>query len=94
MNKELKVTILNNNSELVVERGTTVYSVYQRIKEELGINVIGAKVNYEITNMNTELTRTCQIEFFDKNDLVGAKFHKYGLEFVFLAAVKDLFKTK
>lgn len=94
MNKEIKITVINNNEELTVEKGITVYGVYKIVKDKLGINVIGAKVNYEITNMNTELTRNCQIEFFDKNDLVGAKFHKYGLEFVFLAAVKDLFKNK
>ena len=88
----LKV-ILKDNSEIEVERGTSILEVAKKISEGLARNATCGEVNGEVKDLRYELQEDCNlvIHTFQEDDLEGKKAYWHTTSHIMAQAVKRLF---
>ena len=88
----LKV-ILKDNSEIEVERGTSILEVAKKISEGLARNATCGEVNGEVKDLRYELQEDCNlvIHTFQEEDLEGKKAYWHTTSHIMAQAVKRLF---
>ena len=88
----LKVT-LKDNSEIEVERGTSILEVAKKISEGLARNATCGEVNGEVKDLRYELQEDCNlvIHTFQEEDLEGKKAYWHTTSHIMAQAVKRLF---
>jgi len=80
----------NDNKSIRVPINTKIIDVLKKVSLD---NIVGAKVDNVVVNLDTKLKKDTLINFIDSNDLAGYKMMQAGLKFVLLSAVKDLYKN-
>ena len=88
----LKVT-LKDNSEIEVEKGTSILDVAKKISEGLARNATCGEVNGEVKDLRYELQEDCNlvIHTFQEEDLEGKKAYWHTTSHIMAQAVKRLF---
>ena len=88
----LKVT-LKDNSEIEVEKGTSILEVAKKISEGLARNATCGEVNEEVKDLRYELQEDCNlvIHTFQEEDLEGKKAYWHTTSHIMAQAVKRLF---
>ena len=88
----LKVT-LKDNSEIEVEKGTSILEVAKKISEGLARNATCGEVNGEVKDLRYELQEDCNlvIHTFQEEDLEGKKAYWHTTSHIMAQAVKRLF---
>ena len=88
----LKV-ILKDNSEIEVERGTSILEVAKKISEGLARNATCGEVNGEVKDLRYELQEDCNlvIHTFQEEDLEGKKAYWHTTSHIMAQAVKRIF---
>ena len=88
----LKVT-LKDNSEIEVERGTSILEVAKKISEGLARNATCGEVDGEVKDLRYELQEDCNlvIHTFQEEDLEGKKAYWHTTSHIMAQAVKRLF---
>ncbi|MBQ4584276.1 MAG: nucleoside kinase [Bacilli bacterium] len=69
--------------------GISLYEVCEDLK--INYEVVGAKINNELTPLTTRMVQDTSIKFIDSVDLAGYKMYKAGLQFIFEVALKETF---
>lgn len=69
--------------------GISLYEICEDLK--INYDVVGAKINNELTPLITRLIKDVQVKFIDSSDLAGYKIYKAGLQFIFEVALKESF---
>lgn len=77
----------NDGSKKMYPKGIKLYDVSKDYS--VGNAILGAKINNEITPLDTKLSKDVEINFFDFNDLAGYKMYQAGLKFIFEVALKE-----
>ncbi len=91
MSEQFKVTC--GDKTILVDKNVTFYDISKQFQNDFPFEIVGVKVNYEITSLTSRISKDSVLEFFGKDDLDGAKIYKSGLKFVFEVAIKDLYKN-
>ena len=88
----LKVT-LKDNSEIEVEKGTSILEVAKKISEGLARNATCGEVDGEVKDLRYELQEDCNlvIHTFQEDDLEGKKAYWHTTSHIMAQAVKRLF---
>ena len=88
----LKVT-LKDNSEIEVEKGTSILDVAKKISEGLARNATCGEVDGEVKDLRYELQEDCNlvIHTFQEEDLEGKKAYWHTTSHIMAQAVKRLF---
>ena len=88
----LKVT-LKDNSEIEVEKGTSILEVAKKISEGLARNATCGEVDGEVKDLRYELQEDCNlvIHTFQEEDLEGKKAYWHTTSHIMAQAVKRLF---
>ena len=88
----LKVT-LKDNSEIAVEKGTSILEVAKKISEGLARNATCGEVDGEVKDLRYELQEDCNlvIHTFQEDDLEGKKAYWHTTSHIMAQAVKRLF---
>ena len=88
----LKV-ILKDNSEIEVERGTSILEVAKKIGEGLARNATCGEVDGEVKDLRYEIQEECNlvIHTFQEEDLEGKKAYWHTTSHIMAQAVKRLF---
>lgn len=86
--KEITVKIENYNT-LQYPFGISLYEICEDLK--INYDVVGAKINNELTPLSTRLIKDTEVKFIDCCDLAGYKMYQAGLKFIFEVALKTTF---
>ena len=88
----LKVT-LKDNSEIEVEKGSSILEVAKKISEGLARNATCGEVDGEVKDLRYELQEDCNlvIHTFQEEDLEGKKAYWHTTSHIMAQAVKRLF---
>ena len=70
--------------------GTKLKDVAADFKEYFNYKILIAKVDNELTPLETELVRKCDIDFYDRSSSVGNAIYTRSLQFVLVLAVRRL----
>ena len=90
-----KITItLPNNNTYEVERGSTLYEISKLVLEKENREIVGAEINNEVLPMDTEITKSTEVNYIDRNNINGYRINKSGLCFVLEVALKEAFDKK
>ena len=86
----MEVKINYKNRVLEYEKGTTLKSISEDVKKDFKYDILVATVNNRLTSLNTEITKDCNVDFFDLSTRLGNFVYQKGLGFLFSKAVKDV----
>jgi len=81
------IITFNNGQKRSYPKGLTYYDISKDYS--LGNEILGVKINNEITPLTTKVTKDVEVEFFDFNDLTGYKMYQAALKFIFEVALKE-----
>lgn len=93
INNLVKV-LLNDDSSIKVEEGTTLQDIYIENKQKFGEGIICAKVNEEIRELTYEVKDNCRVEFLDITHPDGIRVYMRSVMFVLIKSFKDVFPDK
>lgn len=88
--KYYNVLIVNNKENIVVDENTTIFDLSRQFKNILKGKILNAKVNGDITALDTRINRDCNLEFFDITSDIGFRTYQRSCFFVMLAAASDV----
>ena len=72
------------------ESGLSLLEISKDFEKEYKGKIIVAAVNNRLTKLDTKITRSCNVDFFDVYSLYGSRTYMRGLYFLFVKAVKDV----
>ena len=70
--------------------GTKFKEIAADFKEYFNYKILIAKVDNELTPLEAELTKKCDIDFYDRSSTTGNAIYTRSLQFVLVLAVKRL----
>ncbi len=94
MSEKIKITCLNNNLTKEYELGLTLHQIAKDLKIKLDHQIIGARVNNIVSELNFRVYKPKIIEFFDISNVDGYRMYKRSLSFVLLKAFNDVLPKK
>ncbi len=72
------------------EKGITLLEISKKFKDKYKFDIIIAKVNNQMVELNKEIYEDCEIKFYDLMHHQGNKTYERGLLFVFFVAIKNV----
>ncbi len=84
------IKINYKGKELQKEKGVLLSDIKNEVKDDYEYDVIAASVNNRLTSLDSKLTKSCTVDFFDITTANGIKTYERGILFLFIKAVKDL----
>ncbi|MCQ2976184.1 MAG: nucleoside kinase [Bacteroidales bacterium] len=92
MTKKIEITCKNTGITKSYDIGTTLAEIAKDQSVKLKKEIIGAKVNNKIKELNYCVFKPKVVEFFDAECLDGNRIYNRSLKFIFIKAVADLRK--
>ncbi len=89
MHKEIKVTF-NKESEKKVLVGTTLKEFSENYKNKFKYDILIAKVNNDIVELDDTLTKSCNVEFYDRSSTLGHSIYSVSANYILILAVKNV----
>ena len=86
--------IFNDDVELEIEKGLSLYELSKIYQPKMKYNIVGAEIDNETVPMGTKINKATKIKFIDVTSTNGYKINKYGLEFVAEVALKEAFGSE
>ena len=74
--------------------GTKIKEIAKDFKDYFNYKILIAKIDNELVSLETELTRKCNIDFYDRSSSVGNGIYARSLQFVLILAVRRLLGKK
>jgi uridine kinase len=94
----MNITLIDITSKdhkvINVDLDTTLMEIVQKYYNTTNFEIIAAKVNNEIMELNYQIKKPCIIEFLDMNDEDGMRIYRRSLYFIMLKAFNDVFPEK
>ena len=72
-------------------RGVTLYEVAKDFQNHYNFPILVARVDNNIRALSGTLEKNCNIDFYDRSDVVGNSTYGYSVQLLMLLAVKKLF---
>ena len=88
--QEITITFKNNTTKNF-PINTSIYEIAEFYQKECKMDILGARINNEIANMDTKVDKNCKIDFLDLNDPYGYRMYRAALKFIFCVATKEIF---
>ncbi len=86
-----KITILNNNLEVTVEKNTRLIEIIEKYYSEFAREVLVARLNNEIVDLNAKVQSDCEVLFLTYKDRPGFKAYQTTALYLLLTAIKEHF---
>lgn len=90
MSEKIKITCLNNNLTKEFNLGMTLKEIADDLKIKLKHEILGARVNNLVYELNYRIYKPKIIEFFDITNIDGYRMYQRSLSFVLLKAFHDI----
>lgn len=91
--KLISVT-LPGRREVTVKQGTALQELCKEYQKEYLSDIIAARVDNDIKELNYVLTKDCKVQFIDLTDVDGFRIYQRSLSFILIKAVYDLFPQR
>lgn len=88
----MKIT-LKDGSILEVESGSTIAEIASKISEGLARAALGGKIDGELVELSTHVTRDCAIEIVTFKDDEGKEIYRHTASHILAQAVKNIYPT-
>jgi uridine kinase len=79
-----------DDSSKEVQYSTTCLELAKEKQNEFKHDIIAAKINNALVELNEKISKPCTIEFFDLSSAEGNAVYVRGLQYLFIKAVKDI----
>lgn len=73
-----------------IEPGTTLYEISKKVKDEYKYKIVGARLDSNITGLNTEVNENGKVQFYDMSTKIGNRIYSRSLEFLTTYASKKV----
>ncbi|WP_243153382.1 nucleoside kinase [Senegalia massiliensis] len=83
---------IDGNQSLKFEKGISIKDVIKQVNYKIHKNYLSVRVNNEIMHLDYKLNKDTEIELLDIKDKDGFRVYVRTLTFVFIKAIKDIFK--
>ncbi|MBP2654353.1 MAG: udk [Firmicutes bacterium] len=90
MKKMVSVNV-NGSGSREYECGTSLLSICHEFQSLFPTNIVAAKVNNIVKDLNSILTDNCTIDFLDMTTTEGMRVYQRSLVFVLVAAARELY---
>ena len=70
--------------------GTKFKEIAKDFQEYFNYKILIAKVDNELTSLESELTKRCEVDFYDRSSIVGNGIYARSLQFILILAVRRL----
>ena len=90
MEKLLKVNFRNIETHEFLE-GTSLYEISHVFQKHFNYPILVARVDNNITDLSTKLTKKCDIDFYDRSTITGNTVYACSVEFLMILALKKLY---
>lgn len=87
--KMIKVTY-NNLEEKEFREGTTLREISEKFKSNYSYDILVAKVDNDICDLSDEVTKKCNVEFYDRSSQIGNSIYVSSANFMLILAVKNI----
>ena len=87
----VEIICTNNNVRKRIPSGMTLQEIAKELNVSCQYEILGAKVNNKVKNLNYEVYTNKVITFFDATDVSGYAMYERSLYFLLYKAVKDLY---
>jgi len=91
MEKQVTIYCKNTNSYHTYSLGTSLSEIFHDLKIELQFQVVAARVNYKVEDLNFLVYKPKDIEFIDMSTPSGMRVYVRSLSMVLAKAVSELF---
>ena len=91
-NKNIKITYQDKTIE--VKEGTPLYEVSKMFQDNYKYDILAAKVDNDICDLNLEINKSCAIDFYDRTSPVGSSVYLASAGFVLFLAVRQVLGPK
>jgi len=81
---------LKDGSVKEIARNTRCLDLAREYQHEFKYDIIAAKIDNALVELNTKINNPCTIEFLDLSDTDGNEVYVRGLKYLFIKAVKDI----
>lgn len=93
MNHMIKINY-RNETAIEFPRNITYYEISKNWQKNYNYPILIAKVDNNITNLNTIIEKKCNIDFYDRTSVEGHTAYCSSLQFILIVAVKRIFGKK
>lgn len=83
--------LFNNETEIIVEKGDTLYKIIEENKLGGALPVLLATLNGKVVELNTKVEKEGNFTIIDNSKSVGVHAYTRSLQFVLIKAVKEVF---
>lgn len=87
--KDLKLKYKNTYLEAIPE-DTTLYEISKKVKNEFKYPIVGARLGEFLVGLNTKVTSSERVEFYDLSTSIGNRIYSRSLEFLVTVATKKV----
>ena len=70
--------------------GTKFKEIAKEFQEYFNYKILIARVDSDLVSLESELTRRCDIDFYDRSSIVGNGIYARSLQFILILAVRRL----
>lgn len=89
MGKEIRITY-NGSNKKMVSSGTTLKDISNNYKSDFTYDILIAKVNNDIMELGDTLTKSCDIEFYDRCSTLGHCVYAASANFILILATRNV----
>jgi len=87
---EKLVTVESNGIIKEYPMETALLQVANDFKHEYPYPILVAKVDNEIEELSSKITKNCKVEFYDRSSLLGNAIYSRGVHFLMIVAIKKV----
>lgn len=84
------IKIRYKNEQYEYEKGTTLLDISKDFEKDFKGKIIVATINNRLASLNSKITNSADVNFYDVYSKLGSKTYIKGLYFLFIKAVKDV----
>lgn len=89
MEKEIRITY-NGSNKKMVSAGTTLKDISDNYKSDFTYDILIGKVNNDIMELGDTLTKSCDIEFYDRRSTLGHCVYAASANFILILATRNV----
>ncbi len=89
MEKEIKITY-NGSNKKIVPTGTILKQISDNYSSDFDYDILIAKVNNDIMELGDTLTKSCNIEFYDRRSTLGHCVYAASANFILILATRNV----
>ena len=90
MKINLRLEPRGNSRSVILEKETTIESLYRKYEEELPYTILAAKVDNKIEDLNFVLQKDCDVELLDMRTQAANLIYQNSLCLIYLKAIDDV----